>query len=251
MINKKKVVASIEARMGSSRLPGKVLKNFGNETALSLLVKRLKKCKRIDAIVVATTTEKKDEPIINWCLKNNIYFFRGSEKDVLDRVVKAHEYMKSEIIVEITGDCPFTDPEIVDLAVETFFANNVDLVTNCGNHLTWPLGQYVQVFPYYLLKDVNEKIDDECIHEHVSLYFYENPNLYKIFELIAPRRWQYPNFRLVLDYKEDFIFLNKIYDYLYKKYGINFGIEEIIKYLVDYPENLEINKNCIEKKARI
>ena len=88
-----RVVASIEARMGSSRLPGKVLKEFGSETALSLLIKRLKKCQNLDDIVVATTIEK-DEPIVDWCKKNEIDFYRGSEKDVLDRVVKAHEYMK-------------------------------------------------------------------------------------------------------------------------------------------------------------
>ena len=190
-----RVVASIEARMGSSRLPGKVLKEFGNETALSLLVKRLKKCQNIDDIIIATSTEEKDEPIVNWCLKNEIAFYRGSEKDVLDRVVKAHIYMKSDLIVEITGDCPFTDPEIVDLAIETFFINEVDVVTNCGNHLTWPLGQYVQVFPLDLLKEVNEKVLDESVHEHVSLYFYENPKKYRILEIVAPKRWKSPDMR--------------------------------------------------------
>ena len=91
------VSAIVQARMGSSRLPGKVLKNFGNETALSLLIKRLKKCEKIDDIVVATSIENKDEPIIDWCINNNIPFYRGSEKDVLDRVVKAHEYMIADI----------------------------------------------------------------------------------------------------------------------------------------------------------
>tara|TARA_Y100001970_G_C14234237_1_gene860768 strand:+ start:1103 stop:1855 length:753 start_codon:yes stop_codon:yes gene_type:complete len=250
MQDKMRVVASIEARMGSSRLPGKVLKNFGNETALSLLIKRLKKCEKIDDIVVATSIENKDEPIIDWCINNNIPFYRGSEKDVLDRVVKAHEYMKSDLIVEITGDCPFTDPELVDLAIETFFVNDVDVVTNCGNHLTWPLGQYVQVFPQSLLKQINNNVDDEFIHEHVSLYFYENPNKYKIFDLIAPKRWKKPNIRLVLDYEEDFTFLTKIYNYLYKKHDIYFGIEEIIKFLEEFPDHIKINKHCIERKAR-
>ena len=210
MIDNLRVIASIEARMGSSRLPGKVLKEFGNETALSLLVKRLKKCQNIDDIVIATTIEQKDEPIVNWCLKNEIAFYRGSELDVLDRIVKAHDYMKTDVIVEITGDCPFTDPEIVDLAIETFFINEVDVVTNCGNNLTWPLGQYVQVFPLSLLKDVNENVLDANVHEHVSLYFYENPKRYRIFEIVAPKRWKYPNVSLVLDYEEDFIFLTKI-----------------------------------------
>ena len=115
-----KIVASIEARMGSSRLPGKVLKNFGDETTLSLLVKRLQKSKYLNDIVIATTSVLKDDLICNWCIENNISFFRGSEDDVLDRVVMAHEKMGSDLVVEITGDCPFTDPKIVDLAVQTF-----------------------------------------------------------------------------------------------------------------------------------
>tara|TARA_B100000886_G_C20426572_1_gene494409 strand:- start:6897 stop:7649 length:753 start_codon:yes stop_codon:yes gene_type:complete len=248
--NSLRKVASIEARMGSSRLPGKVLKKFGNETALSLLVKRLKKSKTLDDIVIATTVEKKDDLICDWCKSNQIPFFRGSEEDVLDRVVKAHEFMKSDLVIEITGDCPFTDPAIIDLAVETFLANKVDVVSNCGNTLTWPLGQYAQVFPFELLKNVNEKNNDQSVHEHVSLFFYENPELFKIYELIAPKRWQYPDIRIVLDYEEDFIFLTKIFKHLSKKYDIYFGIEEIIKFLNNNPKYLEINKNMLEKSAR-
>ena len=250
MKNKLRKVASIEARMGSSRLPGKVLKGFGNETVLSLLVKRLKRAKTLDDIVIATTIEKRDDLIHDWCKANSIPCFRGSEEDVLDRVVKAHEFMKSDIVVEITGDCPFTDPAIIDLAVETFLTNKVDVVTNCGNILTWPLGQYAQVFPLELLKNVNEKVPDQVVHEHVSLFFYENPNLYRIYDLIAPNKWKYPNIRIVLDYEEDFLFLSKIFDNLSKKYDIYFGIEEIIKFLKDYPQYLEINKNCVEKSVR-
>ena len=207
-----KIVASIEARMGSSRLPGKVLKNFGDETTLSLLVKRLQNSKYLNDIVIATSVSSKDDLICNWCIENNISFFRGSEDDVLDRVVMAHEKMGSDLIVEITGDCPFTDPKIVDLAVQTFLDNDYDVVTNCGNSLSWPMGMYAQVFSLENLKWVNKNISDLVVHEHVSLYFYENPNLYKVYELIAPQNVSYPNMRIVLDYEEDFIFLTKIYE---------------------------------------
>lgn len=250
MKNSLRKVASIEARMGSSRLPGKVLKNFGEETALSLLVKRLKRSKTLDDIVIATTVEKEDDLICDWCKSNQIPFFRGSEQDVLDRVVKAHEFMQTDLVIEITGDCPFTDPAIVDLAVETFLANKVDVVSNCGNFLTWPLGQYAQVFPLDLLKNVNEKINDPAVHEHVSLFFYENPDLFKIYDLIAPKRWKYPDIRMVLDYQEDFIFLTKIFENLCGKYDIFFGIEEIIECLNANPKFLDINKNLIEKSVR-
>ena len=245
-----KIVASIEARMGSSRLPGKVLKKFGNESALSLLIKRLKKSRLINDIVVATSLNTKDDPICEWCLKSGVSFFRGSENDVLDRVVKAHEKLGSDLIVEITGDCPFTDPKIVDLAIQTFLDNDYDVVTNCGNNLSWPMGIYVQVFSLENLKWVNENISDEIVHEHVSLYFYENPNFYNIYELIAPQKVSYPHIRIVLDYEEDFIFLTKIYEKLSIKHNDFFDINEIINLLKSQPELLSINKHCKEKETR-
>ena len=243
-----KIVASIEARMGSSRLPGKVLKKFGSETTLSILIKRLRKSKYLNDIIVATSTNDKDDPICNWCLENKINFYRGSEVDVLDRVVKAHEKMKSDLVLEITGDCPFTDPKIVDIAIEFFLNNKFDVVTNCGNNLTWPMGIYAQVFKLEKLKWINENISDSLVHEHVSLFFYKNTNLYKIHELIAPKKVSYPEMRIVLDYKEDFIFLTKIYENLYQNYGLYFGIEEIIDFLKRNPELLKINKSCKENK---
>ncbi len=245
-----KIVASIEARMGSSRLPGKVLKNFGEETTLSLLVKRLKTCKFLDDIIVATTTNPKDDSICDWCIANNISFFRGSENDVLDRVVRSHEKINTDLIIEITGDCPFTDPKIVDLAIETYLKGDFDVVTNCGNNLTWPMGIYAQVFSLNNLKWVNNNIHDEAVHEHVSLYFYENPNLYKVHELIAPKKVSYPDMRIVLDYEEDFIFLTHIYENLFKEYGLYFSLDDIINFLEKRPDLLNINKHCIEKKTR-
>ena len=245
-----KIVASIEARMGSSRLPGKVLKNFGDETTLSLLIKRLKRSKYLNEIIIATTVNPKDDLICSWCLKNNIPFYRGSENDVLDRVVRSHDQIKSDLIIEITGDCPFTDPNLIDKAIEIFINNGYDVVTNCGNKLTWPMGIYAQVFRFDKLKWVNENILDDAVHEHVSLYFYENPNLYNIYDLIAPKELSFPDLRIVLDYEEDFIFLKKIYENLYEDYGNYFGINEIIRFLNDNPKLIQINKNCIEKKTR-
>jgi len=244
------IVASVEARMGSSRLPGKVLKNIGEIDMLTLLIKRLKKSKLLDDIVVATSSKKGDNLISDWCKKNNIACYRGSEEDVLDRVVKAHEYMNTDLIVEITGDCPLTDPEIIDLGIETFLVNNVDVVTNCGNYLTWPLGQYVQVFPLELLQKVNLDIKDPVVHEHVSLYFYENPEKYKLLEIIAPEIWRYPNYRLVLDYEEDYELHKQIYNYLYPIYGNYFKLSNIIELIANNNELLKIVESCEERVPR-
>jgi len=249
-MSKPRVVASIEARMGSSRLPGKILKDINGQTVLWRLVDRLKQCKLLDDIVVATSTESGDDQLEVWCKENDIACYRGSEEDVLNRVVEAQQFMNSEIVVEITGDCPLTDPEVIDLGIETFFANDVDVVSNCGRVLTWPMGQYVQVFPLDLLAEVDRTIDDEAVHEHVSLYFYEHPEKYRLLELIAPRRWQEPEWRLQLDYKEDLEFQNKVYAALEPEFGPYFGTEETVSFLKTRKDIVDINIHCEEKSVR-
>ncbi|MFU8788431.1 MAG: cytidylyltransferase domain-containing protein [Methylobacter sp.] len=250
MTMRRRVVASIEARMGASRLPGKVLMNIHGKPAIQRLVDRLRTCRLLDDIVIATTTNKNDDPLAKWCADYDVACFRGSEEDVLNRVVEAHHFMQSDLVVEITGDCPLTDPQIVDLGVETFLAHSVDVVTNCGPSLTWPMGQYVQVFPLELLADVDRTVDDVVVHEHVSLYFYEHPEKYKLIELLSPQRWREPEWRMQLDYREDLDFQNHVYARLEPIYGEFFGIEEVVALLRREPELLVINRDCQEKVAR-
>ena len=247
---KPRVIASIEARMGSSRLPGKVLMDIHGKPALRRLVDRLRMCRSLDDIVVATSTNPGDDVLAAWCADQEIKCFRGSEEDVLHRVVEAHKWMNSDLIVEVTGDCPLTDPEIIDLGVETFLAHEVHVVSNCGRVLTWPMGQYVQVFPLDLLEEIDRTIDDPAVHEHVSLFFYEHPERYKLLELVAPRRWQEPKWRMQLDYPEDLQFQNEIYKRMEPTYGEGFGIEEVVALLRREPELVEINLHCHEESAR-
>lgn len=245
-----RVVASIEARMGSSRLPGKVLMDIHGQPALWRLADRLRQCKFLDDVVVATSISPLDDVLADWCSERGISCFRGSEDDVLHRVVEAQKFMKSEIVVEITGDCPLTDPAIVDLGVETFLAHDADVVTNCGQNLSWPMGQYVQVFPLALLDEVDRTIDDAAVHEHVSLYFYEHPERYRVIELLAPNRWREPSWRMQLDYAEDLAFQNAVYAALEPKHGPYFGVEETVAFLRAHPEINSMNVHCEEKAAR-
>lgn len=249
-MRKLRVVASIEARMGSSRLPGKVLKDIHGQPALWRLVDRLRQCRSVDDVVVATSTAPSDDVLAQWCVERSIPCFRGSEDDVLNRVVGAHKSMDTDLVVEITGDCPMTDPEVVDLGVETFLAHAVDVVTNCGRYLTWPMGQYVQVFPLTLLEEVARTIDDEAVHEHVSLYFYEHPERYRILELLSPRRWEEPTWRLQLDYPEDLEFQRQVFSHLEPLFGPYFGTEEIVNLLKRKRELVEINMQCQERSTR-
>ena len=250
MNSRPRIVASIEARMGSSRLPSKVLMNIHGKPALQRLIDRLRMCRNVDDIVVATTKGVGDDNLERWCVDYGVACFRGSEDDVLNRVVEANRFMRSDLVVEITGDSPLTDPHIVDLGVETFLAHNVDVVSNCGRVLTWPMGQYVQVFPLELLAKVDRDVDDPAVHEHVSLYFYEHPERYKLIDLLSPRRWQEPEWRMQLDYPEDLHFLDAVYARLEPLYGEGFGIEEVVALLRREPELLAINSHCHEKSAR-
>ena len=246
-----KVVAIIESRMGSSRLPGKALADVNGKPAIRRLVDRLCRCKSLSDIVVATTTNPKDDALEQWADAENVKVYRGSEDDVLKRVLLAAKAFDADTIVEITGDCILTDPSIVDLAVSKYLSEDADVVTNCGDHLTYPMGVYAQVFSVDSLDWVEANIkDDHAVREHVSLYFYEHPEKYKIVELLAEPDISYPEWRFQLDYPEDLQFINEVYRALEPHFGEDFVTENIVRFLKSAPEILSINSHCVEKQAR-
>jgi spore coat polysaccharide biosynthesis protein SpsF len=246
---KPKVVASIEARMGSSRLPGKVLYDINGQPAIERLVNRLKLCKEIDEIIIATTDKDGDNELVEWAINNQLPVFRGSEDDVLNRVVNAQKSVKSDIVVEITGDCILLDPNIIDLGIRTYLANDFDVVTN-ARIASYAQGLDVQVYSLEIIEFVEKNIKDPAVREHVSLYFYENPNLYSVCNLIAPPQWERPKLRLQLDYQEDLMLIRELYKRLEPKWGYSFGVEKIIEELNSNPELEKINASCIEKAVR-
>ncbi len=244
-----RIVASIEARMGSSRYPGKVLADIRGKPALTRLVSRLRRAERLDDVVLATSVSPLDDALEAWAKENRVAVHRGSEDDVLLRVVEAHRKMKSEIIVEVTGDCILLDPEIIDLGIRTFLENECDVVSNTRK-LSFPMGLDVQVFRFRDLERVAAEISDPAVREHVSLYFYEHPEKYRIMHLFAPKRWEAPDYRFQLDYPEDRRFINEIYARLEPRHGDAFGAEEIMDVLRREPQLAEINRHCVEKSAR-
>jgi spore coat polysaccharide biosynthesis protein SpsF len=244
-----RVVASIEARMGSSRLPGKVLADIGGVPALGRLVRRLRACRSVDDVVLATSTASRDDALEAWARSAGLAVHRGSEEDVLQRVVDAQKSMASEIVVEVTGDCPLLDAAVIDLGVETFLANECDVVTNTRVP-SYPQGADVQVFRFADLAHVAATIDDPAVREHVSLYFYEHPERYRIIHLLAPRGWQEPERRLQLDYPEDLEFIRAVYERLEPRFADDFGVLEIFELLRREPALAAINAHCVEKPAR-
>jgi len=244
-----RVVASIEARMSASRLPGKVLMDIGGMPVIEFMATRVRLARTLDAVMIATTTNPADDAIAVWARNYGIACYRGSEGDVLGRVVEAQRTQNSDLVVELCGDCPLIDPELIDLAVNTFRAGDCDVVTSAVQ-LSYPQGTEVQIFPFSLLAEVAETIDDPAVREHVSLYFYEHAERYRIRHLDAPPVLRHPEYRLQVDYPEDLALVRSIVSRLAPTFGPTFGLGAVVDLLAREPALSEINRHCREKPTR-
>lgn len=244
-----KIVATIEARMGSSRLPGKVLKKFGDRASLELMIERIKKSKLLNEVVIATTTSAQDDKIVELAERISCKYFRGSENDVLDRVLMAAQSVGADIIVELTGDCPFLDGELIDEAVQAYLDKKVDYFYN---RLTpgLPDGFDVQVFSYKKLEEISLLTNDPIDRVHVSCYFYNNPDKYLCggIEVDKSSLMFWPDLGLTLDQIEDFEFLSEIYNKLSTKYDDYFSAKSIMDLLKSNPELSKINSSVTRKQ---
>lgn len=245
--NSKKIVATIEARMTSSRLPGKVLLPLLGVPALEHQIRRVKKSKYVDEIVIATTINAADEPLVALAKKLGVGCYRGSEMDVLDRVLKSAQSVNADIIVELTGDCPATDPHLVDRAIEEFYAAGVDYASNTITS-TYPNGFDVQVFPVSVLAQVAELTKDPVDRVHVSYYIYNHPEKFKLFNWVAPADAHGPELRVTLDEESDYELITRIFEALYPT-NENFTASDVVQWLYAHPEVIAINKNVRQKEA--
>ncbi len=245
-----KIVASIEARMGSSRLPGKVLMDIEGKPVLSRVFERLKRCQSLDGILLATSNDPQDDVLEEWAAENQCPFFRGSEDDVLQRVVDAHKSFGTDIIVEMHGDCVMLDPRVIDMGVEMFLANETDVVSTTWKE-SFPVGIDVQVFRLTDLASIAETIDDPEIREHVSLHFYRHPEKYEIIHMIAPSIWKGKEYRFILDYPEDLEFIKAVYKKLVPLHGDCFGVDEILGLISENKQIEELNRICQKASGRL
>lgn len=230
---------SIEARMTSTRLPGKVLKIINGKPALEIMVNRVKESKLADNIIIATTINKQDDQIIRWCELNNLSYFRGSENNVYDRVVKAHQKFKTDIIVELTGDCILISAELIDHAINIYLKNDYDYVC-----VSDPSGMGAQVYSLKTLQSVSVGRELEYLDkEHVTPYLYTSGK-YKKFETKIYDNLDCPNISFPLDTIEDL----KLIENICKNFNdFNFSFEDIIKYIKNNPELVNLNKHIKRK----
>ena len=240
-----KVVATIEARMTSSRLPGKVMMPVLGKPMLYYLVERLKSVQSIDEIVLATTLNKTDDKLIEFAISENISYFRGSEDDVMLRVVEAADSVGADIVVEITGDCPIIDPQIVEQTILMYMANNVDYVSN-GHIRSYPDGMDTQVFALNILKKSLSMTDELLDHEHVTLHIRDNPKLFTKINFIAPPELNWPEIGLTLDEQHDYNLLKIIIEHFSQK-SILFSCLDVVRFLRNRPDLVAINNNVHRK----
>jgi spore coat polysaccharide biosynthesis protein SpsF len=245
-----RTVAIIQARMTSTRMPGKILSPILDKPMLELLIERLRRAQRLDDVWVATTDNATDDPTEELARGLGAGCFRGSELDVLDRVLKAAHAAAADVIVEITGDCPLIDPAVVDRLVDTYFANQYDYVSNVL-HRTYPVGLDTQVFSTKVLERVASLTDDPVDHEHVSIYIYKHPQLFSLHNVESglPDGEEVGRMRLTVDTPEDFALIKAIYEELYPSKP-DFILPDILDLLQRRPDLLELNRHIRAKRYR-
>jgi len=237
------VAAIIQARLGSTRSPGKTMKLIGNKPLLEYSVDRAKQARYIDKVIVATTTSNRDDLISEWCKEKGIDFLRGSEDDVLDRYFQTASNFIADIIVRVTSDCPFVDPEVMDLLILTQKVLSADYVSNRLKKRTWPHGLDIEVFTFDALEIAWKNGKEKREREHVTPYIIEHPELFKLIEV--PLQEDLSHYRLTVDYPEDLEFTR----IMVEKYDANkMNWREIIDLLRKYPELVEINASRIDSR---
>jgi spore coat polysaccharide biosynthesis protein SpsF len=242
-----KVIGTIEARMGSTRTPGKTLSDiFDSIPLLGIVCKRFQLCRNIDDVYVATTIEPRDDVIAQWCERNSVRYHRGSESNVLDRVVKTALTASADAIVQMGADSAYLDFELIDHLVSLYRSGSFDYV--CNDHeLTYPIGIYGHVVRVATLAALNKKNDlTNKDREDVVRYVWEHPQEYRIMNITAPPALSYPKLRLTVDYPEDV----KQAQVVYSKLGrFDFRTADIIDLYVREPEIFEKTMKLVQKSA--
>lgn len=237
-------VVIIQARMGSSRLPGKVLKTLGNFNVLDYVVTRAKMIQGCSDVVIATTTKSEDDVICNWCKRKNVNYFRGSEENVLLRYYECAKKYKADLIVRITSDCPFVDFEAASHFVSSMVSRpDIDLLLLKEEFM---LGVDVDIISFSALEFINNAAIEVRHKEHVTYYAFEYPEQFKTYEVTVPVYWsKNKKLRLTIDTGEDYQLCEAIATHFENNKLIS--TEAIIDFLLERPELSLINSHIQQK----
>lgn len=254
-----KIIAAIEARMASTRLPGKVMREIVGKPMLELLIERVRLTKRLSKIVIATTVNKQNDVIEELAHRLGIGCYRGSEDDVLSRVLEAAQAYKGGLIVELTGDNLLVDSVLIDAMIEFYLSHDYDYIANTQmrhslkwkEECTFPIGASVQIFSNALLERVSQMTTDPIDREHVTFFIYEHPEMFKLGAFRAEGKfssYRRPEIRLTVDFPEDFELVSKIFEGLYYD-NPAFTLADVIEFLDNNPRLKEINAKIVQKRA--
>jgi len=241
-----KIVAIIQARMGSSRLPGKVLRDIRGQSMLARVVNRVRRARSIDDVLVATTDSDADDPVRQECRRNSVPVFRGCEEDVLDRYLRAAQWTGADVVVRITSDCPLIDPEITDKTVRAFLAERPDYAANVLVR-TYPRGLDTEVITMQSLEHAWREADQLYQRAHVTPYIYEHPDDFKLVSVTGDS--DYSQHRWTVDSAEDLEFVRAIYQRLENQ--PEFSWRDVLALLQREPELIEINRSVSQKALRV
>lgn len=219
-----KIGGIIQARMGSTRLPNKVLAEIEGTPLLSHIINRVSKSNRCQKWILATTINCRDNPLEDLAKRHKIEFFRGNEEDVLDRFYHAACKYELDVVIRVTADDAFKDPEIIDMLVEHFSKSDSDYVSNTIEH-TYPEGLDIEVFSFYALERAYSEAKQSFLRQHVTPYIWMNPKLFKTTNI--KNAVDYSEMRWTVDTQEDLDFARAVYKKLYSDKNL-FHMQDII-----------------------
>ena len=231
--------------MTSTRLPGKVLLALAGEPMLKRLVERLRRVRRADQIVIATTTNATDDPITVLCGELGLPCYRGSEHDVLSRYAEAARLHGADVVVRVTSDCPLIDPDLIDLAIAAFAEGGSDYVSNMLPP-TWPFGMAVEVFSANVLHEANAEAIQIAEREHVTPFIYWHPERYRLRNLESPV--DLSHHRWTVDTPEDYELVRLLFEQMYLQQP-DFSLQDVLAVLNAHPDWIKINQHVEQNPA--
>jgi len=243
---KKQICAILQARMTSTRLPGKVLMEISEKPIMLHIIERLKQCEKIDNIILAIPSTSENDILEKYAKMYECHYFRGSETDVLLRYYHAAKKYNANNIVRITADCPLVDPKLIEQMVETFIDEQTDYMA-IGIEGKFPRGLDAEIFSFKTLEKINTEAHHIYEREHVTPYIYEHPEYFKTKFIEASGKLRRPDIRLTVDTSEDFKLVKEIFKNLYKEEQL-FYTEDVIDFLDSHQELLSINALVSQKK---
>jgi spore coat polysaccharide biosynthesis protein SpsF len=242
------IVATIQARMGSTRLPGKVLKEVCGKPLLQYQIERIRRSRLVDDVVIATSSSAGDDAIVEFAEKLNVKVYRGPEDDVLKRISGLLQALGIGLHVELIGDSPLADPQIIDEVVGYYLKNQSSLdYVSCGTEVTYPAGMEVNVYPSRILIAAEQAVaPDDPLREHVDIHIRNNP-AYRSACLRAPKHFHRPDIFLEVDTEQDFEMVTAVIEHFVRLGKTHFSLSQIIDYLEQRPDLVKHNQSVDRK----